>query len=247
MRPGIVAATLAEARILTKGPISTEALIQLPNFFLVVSGMGAQRAGRAAEMLLEGGARGLISWGTAGALRPGISCGTLMLPDCILAADGTFFPADPIWQGALAARLGQIVLQKGVLAESRKPLGRRSEKARFAENAGAAAVDMESAAVGRAARERGIPFLAIRVIMDEAESEISDRILTCLDEFGRIRISRLSFLLARHPGEMLRLLRLRREFETARSTLVHVARQARNRFEIAAAMGACRPGSGRNP
>ncbi len=242
MRPGIVAATAAEARILKNGPIRTERLIQLPHSLLVVCGMGANRARCAAQTLVQAGAQGLISWGTAGALLPGIPSGTLILPERILAGGGEIFTPDPAWRGALGRRLADIPSRSGVLAESQTVLARGAEKEAFRERTGALAVDMESAAVARVARERGVAFVAIRVIMDEAESEIRGRILRRMNEFGRMPVFSLIALLAGHPGEVRHLVRLARNFQAARSTLRLVARRAGGGFEISGATG-CRNGS----
>ncbi len=232
MRPGIIAATPAEARILKKGPMRTGALMNLPYFFLFISGMGADRASRAAESLLAGGAQGLISWGTAGALAPALRSGTLILPEKVLGADRSVFSADPIWHAALRARLSPFPFQTGTLAESPVVLARAAEKSALRKETGAVAVDLESAAIARAAGERGVPFVAVRAILDEAEGDISAGILRSLDTFGRMRPFRLLRFLAGHPGEISCLLRLARNFQTARKTLSAVARRAGDRFQI---------------
>jgi hypothetical protein len=58
-----------------------------------------------------------------------------------------------------------------------------------------------------------------------------------MDEFGRIRLFSLIPLLAGHPREALRLVRLGRNFEAARNTLRIVARRAGDGFEISALTG----------
>ena len=63
MRLGIIAAMVAEARILAKGPILPSGLIQLPEgAMMLLSGVGASRARLAARTLLEKGATALVSW-----------------------------------------------------------------------------------------------------------------------------------------------------------------------------------------
>ena len=49
------------------------------------------------------------------------------------------------------------------------------EKAELAAESGAVAVDMESAAVGRVARERGLPFLCVKAILDTPDRPLASR------------------------------------------------------------------------
>ncbi len=95
MRLGIIAATAAEARTLAKAPIPPGELIHLPTgSLMLLSGMGAHRARLAARTLLENGATALVSWGVAGGLAPGLSPGSLILPETIIAIDQSVYPAD---------------------------------------------------------------------------------------------------------------------------------------------------------
>jgi nucleoside phosphorylase len=55
---------------------------------------------------------------------------------------------------------------RGRIADSQTMVATPEARARLAALTGAIAVDMESAAIARVARERGIPFAAIRVVTD---------------------------------------------------------------------------------
>ena len=133
MRPGIVAATAAEARILTKVPIPTGELIYLPEgSMILLSGVGANRARSAARTLLEKGATALVSWGFAGGLFPGVSAGSLILPERIIASDQSVYHVDPVWHERLCSRLETYVgLHRGTLAESAAVLANCAEKTAF--------------------------------------------------------------------------------------------------------------------
>jgi len=228
MPPGIVAALLPEARILTKGPLAAGGFTALPEgSMLFVSGIGSNRGRLAAQALLKKGATALVSWGCAGGLLPGLSPGSLILPERILASDQSIYPADPSWQERMSSRLkGSIDPQEGMLAESTIVLTRSQEKAELLRRTGAIAVDMESASIARVAQEAGIPFIAVRAIIDGPEMDIPRSALDSIDEFGRIRALKLVSSLARNPIEFLPLLRMGRSFRAAETTLAEVVLRA---------------------
>lgn len=226
---GIVAALPAEVRSLTNQAIAAGGLIQLrEGALLQLSGIGAKRAGWAAEALLEKGATALLSWGCAGGLHARVSPGDLVLPKVVIAADQTLFPTDAAWHERLYKHLsGHVELHTAPLAETPGVVSRPEEKAALFERYGAIAVDMESAAVARVAEQHtGVPFIAIRAVVDPADTPIPPSALSAIDDHGRLQPLRLLGRLARHPAELFLLIRLRRHFRAARTTLVMVARLA---------------------
>jgi adenosylhomocysteine nucleosidase len=228
MRPGIVAAMVAEARILSKGPIAAGELIHLPEGGLILlSGMGADRARLAARTLLENGATALVSWGFAGGLLPALSPGSLILPASILGLDQSIHDVDPVWHESLCNRLKPHVdFRRGILAETTGILASRAEKRALFHRTGAMAVDMESASVALVAKESGIPLMVIRAITDPAKMAIPRSVLNSIDEFGRVHLPRFLPCLARHPAEFLALVLLGRNFRVAQATLATVALHA---------------------
>jgi len=228
MRLGIIAAIAAEARILAKVPIPAGELMCLPEGSMVLlSGIGASRARSAARTLLEKGATALVSWGFAGGLLPGVSTGSLILPERIVALDQSVYYVNPLWHELLCSRLETYVgLHRGTLAESAAVLANCAEKTAFFHRTGAMAVDMESASIASAAKEAGVPFMVIRAIMDGVEMVIPRSALNSIDEFGRVHTLRLLSCLVRRPAELMALVRLGRNFQAARTTLTTVVRQA---------------------
>ncbi|MBW2148098.1 MAG: purine phosphorylase [Deltaproteobacteria bacterium] len=225
---GIVAAMTAEARILAKRPMEAGEVIHLPEGAMMqLSGIGARRACSAARNLLEKGATALLSWGSAGGLISGLSPGSLVLPKTIIAADQSVYPIDATWHELLTSRLkAHVDFHKGPLAESTIILTGCVEKTTLFRRTGATAADMESAAVAVVAQEAGVPFMAVRAITDPVEMAIPHSAITAIDEFGRLRPSKLLKGLARHPLELFPLVRLGRYFHAAKTTLATVARLA---------------------
>jgi adenosylhomocysteine nucleosidase len=82
------------------------------------------------------------------------------------------------------------------------------QKAELRAETGAAAVEMEGAAVRELARAVGVPFVQVRAISDTADDALDARILRGVDPFGRLRAVAMTGIVLRHPLMLRGLLRL---------------------------------------
>jgi adenosylhomocysteine nucleosidase len=233
-RLGIVAAMGTEARSLVKHPIAKGKIIYLPDGTMIqVSGIGPGKASSAAKALMEEGAAGLLSWGSAGGLHSKLSSGSLVLPKIIIRADRSIYPTDAQWHEQLCNRLrGYVDLHEGPLAESPTPLRHHFEKENFYRRTGAIAVDMESGAVAAVAREAHVSFMAIRAISDPFDATIPASVLYAIDEFGELNVLRFAKGLMQHPFELFSLIFLGQHFRAAQTTLAKVARLAESNLLV---------------
>ena len=238
-RLGIVAALPAEAKCLVdrqddNRDLATAPLLQLhQHVILKVSGMGPEFAQSAATDLIEHGATALLSWGCAGALSVDMQPGALLLPQAVITADGQPIRTDQAWRARLAQTVSNAVsVHDGILAESRTILFDPAQKHTLHQAHGAVATDMESAAVGRAARAAGIPFLAVRAVADTAADSLPLFVTKAMDEFGRIHVLRLLRALIGHPASWLQMIRLERHFHAAMRTLRMISGQEGPLFHI---------------
>lgn len=142
---------------------------------------------------------GILSFGCAGALDPGLAPGTCILATSVQTADG-FLCADAAWLRGLARRLPQAV--HGELAGIDAPLTSARDKAGLWRASGACAVDMESHAAARIARRHGLPFAACRVVLDPAWRSVPPSALAAMGGDGRTRPGPLLRALAAAPGEL---------------------------------------------
>jgi hopanoid-associated phosphorylase len=228
MKIGIVAAMADEAGILVGKSIQAGELSYLPEGGMIfLSGIGAKRARSAALALIEKGATSLVSWGVAGGLSAEVSAGTLILPERVIAVDRSIYYVDPVWHKRLCSRLEtHIEIHRGPLAESVSVVADCTGKIVLSQQAGAIAVDMESASIALAAKEASVPFMVIRAITDGVEMAIPRCTINSKDKFGRIRLLRLLLSLIRRPAEAATFFRLGRNFQAARATLTTVVRKA---------------------
>ena len=202
MRFGIVVGLAAEAR-LARG-LGGE---------IAVGGGGSAGAFSAATRLVANGVDGLISFGLAGGLSPGLIAGAVVVPEGVVAASGARWLTD----AALAARLGQPF---GWVLAAPDILVTRAAKRQAWDRSGALAVDLESGAVAKVAADHGLPFAVLRTVCDPADRDLPPAAITALDAAGRIRPAALAYSLLRHPRQLPGLIALGREAGLARAALL---------------------------
>ncbi len=192
--------------------------------WIQLCGIGPQRAARAAESLLARGASALLSWGTAGALAPELLPGSLVLPRVITASSGDLFHVDSEWRArAIGCLQGRLAISDDPIVESQTVVTGIADKAQLFARAGAAAVDMESGVVARAAARAGVPFLAIRAIADAANTGIPADVLNMFGAHGEWRFSAVVPAVLRRPSVVADCLRLWRDVRAAYGSLRQVA------------------------
>jgi len=176
-------------------------------------GGGAAGAERAAEQLVQNGAKGLLSFGLAGGLDPGLVPGDLLNP-AMVVLDGKIWFTDPV----LMARLGPTT--PGALYGGGKVLATAAAKATLFHCTGAVAIDLESAAVARVAQQHGLPFAVLRAVCDAAGRDLPHAALVALDSAGRIGLLRIGGAVLARPWEVPNLIRLANDAARARRALM---------------------------
>jgi adenosylhomocysteine nucleosidase len=220
---GVVAALAAEARALSPsmrrgGRKTFGEFSQLHDgTLLAVSGIGCPAAEAAARALVAAQVSALMTFGLAGALDPALAAGTVMLPGELISRDGARFVTCLAWRERVAASLG-LAVSTGSLLTSARAIETPAEKAAAFRDTGAAAVDMESAAVAAVAAAHGLPFIAVRVIVDTAGDALPAAVVAA-SRAGRVEIGRLLAGLVAAPREIAALIRLARRYRMAMRSL----------------------------
>jgi len=149
-------------------------LARRPGWRVASTGVGPARAAEGLAQLLRGERPALVvGAGVCGALDPGLRLGDLVLPREAVTADGG---CEPIaLDGALchlarrfAEVRGSTAHIGGRIVSVARIASKPADKRELAHQLGAAAVDQETFAWARVAREAGVPFVAVRVVLDEA-------------------------------------------------------------------------------
>lgn len=227
-RLGIIAALPGEARALARLAPRGQARVA-PHIQLRLAGMGHQRARQAAQALAEQGATTLISWGTAAALAPGLNAGDLVMPATVLGHEGQQWLTAEDWRMSLQQQLQRYrPVHDQPLLEAVEVISQPAEKRQWHAHSSAVACDMESAAIAAVAQERGLAFLVMRAIIDDATMVLPSVAREAMDADGYLQPRAMLRAMAGRPSTMRGQLRALKNvavaFRAARTGLADAAR-----------------------
>lgn len=159
---------------------------------LIQAGSGRDRARRAVLAAAHRfPVRAAWSLGFSGGLVETLCPGDLVCPAVVLQDDGRagqsfgVAPAQAAVRAALAA--AGIRTHDGPLLTVDVPLRTPAVKRAAHQRTGAVAVDMEAAGVAEAAGELGIPWLAIKAVVDAAGEALPEFLAGCTTAQGELR------------------------------------------------------------
>jgi adenosylhomocysteine nucleosidase len=167
---------------------------------LVCGGIGAEAARRAAEAVIALYSPGVLySAGFAGALDPALKVGDVVQPRRVVnAGDGSSLTLD---------RGEGVLVSFGSVASP-------AQKASLRDSFQAQAVDMEAAAVARAADARGAGFAVVKVVSDEFDFDFP-AMERFVDPNGRFLEGRFAWYTAVRPWLWPKVARLARNSRRA--------------------------------
>jgi adenosylhomocysteine nucleosidase len=194
---------------------------------LIVTGPGRVAARRGAELVLAGHRpRWIVSAGFAGALDPDLARNDIFFANEVLDEVGSRLAIDVrVPNDAQAGRVAA-----GRLLTVDRIIRTQAEKAALRGRHQADAVDMETISVASLCGERGTRFLSVRVISDEAGTDLPPEILSILGRSGGYRLGATLGAVWKRPSSLKDLLRLREHALTAADHLARVLAAAIGRL-----------------
>lgn len=190
---------------------------------------------RALEDALARGASGVISFGTAGGLATDLPAGTVVVADAIDGPAGRI-ATHPAWHARLATTLRASSIgahvRCGALAAVVAPVVGVEQKRALHLQSRALAVDMESHIAAAMAGERGLPFVACRVVVDPAWRALPPAAIAGLREDGTTALLPILASLIRAPAQIGPMIQLAADARAARAALVAVRRVVGARFGL---------------
>lgn len=179
----------------------------------VCGGIGAESARRAAEAVIAKYSPDLlISAGVAGSLLPDLKVGATIFPAAVIDSQDGSRHETAIQNSAV----GNTAVGRTILVTYPEVAG-VAQKQQLAKSYGAHAVDMEAAAVARAAQAHNLPFIAVKAISDDVNFEIPE--MSRFIRTGQFDTTRFVLHIAVRPWLWLRVFRLARNTKIASENL----------------------------
>jgi adenosylhomocysteine nucleosidase len=173
---------------------------------VITPGPGRKAAERGARVLLAGHRpHWVISAGFGGALNPEFARNDVVLATEVMDLDGLRLSIDvnvPEQAAGRKVRAGRLITVDRIIRTA-------AEKAEMHGEHHADVVDMETSAVAQVCSARGLRFLSVRVISDEAAADLPPEILSILGRSGSFRIGAAMGAVWRRPGSLKELWALR--------------------------------------
>jgi nucleoside phosphorylase len=191
---------------------------------LVQAGLGGERARDAAWLTATRlSCRSVWSLGLAGGLDPRLETGALLLPAAVLPSGGPRLACAA--SHAVRRALLPLCAHDGALASVSAAVLSRADKAALFAATGACAADMEAAGVALAAERLGLPWLALKVVLDPAGMALPPLLLRGARADGSLRPAGMLPALWR-PAALGQVLRFARRSRRALRRLADAAEQA---------------------
>jgi adenosylhomocysteine nucleosidase len=141
----------------------------------------------------------VLTCGYAGGLNPRLQRGDVVF--------------DAGSHGRLARRLIDLGAQAGTFHCTSQIAVSAAAKEQLRRESQADAVEMESGVIRTLCRQRGIPAATIRVISDDAATDLPLDFNRLLKTDGNISYARLAIAIARSPGAIRKLMQFQRELD----------------------------------
>jgi hopanoid-associated phosphorylase len=182
---------------------------------VVGAGDGALLA-RRLEEAIAAGAKGIVSFGIAGALAPLLRPGDVVIASHVVHGEERY-ATDAKWNAVLRQKLPRATT--AIIVGHGEIVSHVDGKRRLFAISGAHAVDNESHIAARIARRHKIPFVALRTISDAATRGLPPAALVRLNANGRIRLGGVLRSLVSEPFQIADLLTTGREANKAFAAL----------------------------
>ena len=174
---------------------------------IIKSGVGPRAAANAALRLINSGCNTIVGWGFAGGLSGDLECGQIIIANRFVIENNDYYSPTPLHQEFMK-QLNPLNPCEGTILASDKPIFSAKEKQYYAKKFNSVAVDMESLGIISVTEKRAIPYLSIRVILDDSKTTIPSWVSIFLKEKKSVKTSILLSKELFKANELYNLVRL---------------------------------------
>ena len=216
--PILVVAPLKEELAALLGRIDAAGTVAGRSVVAAVVGDGHRRARAALRDLLAcHRPRALIGIGVSGGLDPERAWGDVLASGAVLALEGAAPAPDAAW----VDRARVVGLPVVPFAVAPRIVPTPEAKAALRERLGGevACVDLESAVFAEEAAARGVPYLVVRAVVDDANDTVSKAILAAQDEDGHVVKAKVALAATLKPSTIRTLKGVQKRVQTCAARL----------------------------
>jgi adenosylhomocysteine nucleosidase len=191
--PLVIVGLRAEARI-----------VEGPDVRVLIGGGDGMRLAQAIDMALQDSASGVMSFGLAGGLAPGLRAGATVIASSVVAGADKFM-TDETWVRSLAEVLPEAIVAD--IAGADGPVATARAKRALRAATGAVTVDMESHIAALAAMRHRLPFACLRAVADPFDCDLPPAALVAMGADGAIEVTAVLRSLLLDPRQLPALMR----------------------------------------
>lgn len=189
---------------------------------ILVTGVGAQKMTRGlGQACAQSDYSEILHVGFAGGTSPVAGSGALVIADKVMdkvSGEEVLPDVSRVKKAKALCVKEKISAHTGGVVSVREAIARPHEKAAIGASHTALAIDMESFAAARFAKEKKIPFLVLRSVFDAVETELPD-FQDCIDEAGETSSAKVVRHILCSPKDILKLPNMKYYASQARETL----------------------------
>ena len=179
--------------------LSSELKVLADRDVLSLNGFGPKESKVKALELSKENLCCIISFGFAGSLKKNVKNGEIFLPKEIVWRDGKVFKISLGQRNKFKKKLTGISFKSDRLFSTNQIISNKVKKKYIYEKYNTAIVDMESESIQKIAFQKKIPFLCLRVVLDENNLDIPEQFLKIYKPNRRLRVFKILKLCLNNP------------------------------------------------
>lgn len=171
-------------------------------------GYGKRKSNIAVRKYINSKPDCIVSFGFAGSTSEKINCGDIIIPDKIISQSGKINLTSKKYREYFKKKLSNYSCCTSKLFSSDQLINTPQKKEIILKKFGALAVDMETSSIQNEAKKKRIPFVCIRVILDNKKSHVPKEFGDFFSEDSKIIKAKVLKLILTKPWIIYSFIRM---------------------------------------